>query len=153
MDQKSQRAIRQIVTLTGDAGDDVVLLVLKGHLLVEERLNEILASSVAQPLVLQRANLRYHHLATFCEALSRSADQSWVWESIYHLNRLRNDLAHKLESGKRDQLIENFLKPIEEIRKMVYSEWKKEKGLADRLRSALPFLLGVLENYPLDRAG
>lgn len=153
MDQKSQRFTRQIVTLFGGDGDDVVLLVLKGHLLVEERLNEILASYVTQPLVLQRGNLRYHQLAIFCEALFHSADRAWAWESVHHLNKLRNDLAHKLESEKRVKLIENFLKPLEEARKMFGIEPEEEKGLAERLGSALAFLLGVLENYPPDRAG
>src|SRR6266478_8283383 len=112
MDQKTQRLIKQIGNLFEAAGDDVVLIVLKGHLLVEERLNEILASYVAQPLALQRSNLRYHQLATFCEALFHSVNRAWVWESVHHLNSLRNDLAHKLESEKRGQLIENFLKPL-----------------------------------------
>lgn len=153
MDQKLQRSTRQIVNLFGAAGDDVVLLVLKGHLLVEERLNEILASYVAQPSVLERANLRYHQLATFCEALFHSADQAWVWESVRHLNTLRNDLAHKLESAKRGQLIENFLKPVDETQKTIGLEPKEEEGLAERLRSTLAFLLGVLENYPPEPAG
>jgi hypothetical protein len=44
-----------------------------------------------------------------------------------------------------------LLKPLEEVLKTISVEQKVEKGLSERLRSALAFLLGVLENYPPDR--
>ena len=141
-----QRSAKQLMHFAS-AGEDVVLIVLKGHLLVEERLNEILTDYIPYPNDLSGANLRYFHIAHFCKSLFYMSQDDWIWEAIFSLNALRNDLAHKLESKKREQLIENFLLPLETTYQRLGHE-PDSGSVSSRLIGKLCFLLGVLENYP-----
>jgi hypothetical protein len=51
------------------AGDDLTLIVLKGHLLIEEQLNARLQDLARKPEPLSEARLRFHALSKLCMAL------------------------------------------------------------------------------------
>ena len=78
--------------------DDLSLIVLKGHLLIEERLFGLAELALPHPQYLKRIrNLPFSTLAYFVRAAVREKSNHACWELIPALNSLRNDYAHKLE--------------------------------------------------------
>jgi hypothetical protein len=78
---------------------DRELLILKGHLVVEQFLLRYIEQHVANPAAITRSRLNFNALATLAEALCPvcATDGVKLWEQIHLLNRLRNELAHQLE--------------------------------------------------------
>jgi hypothetical protein len=81
-------------------GDDV-LVVLKGHLLIEELLWVFVTDNVSNKDALKKLkddhNFGFAHLANFAKALNPNKDFNWLWPAIIKLNRIRNGFAHNLE--------------------------------------------------------
>lgn len=82
-------------------GADLTLQVLKGHLLVEELLREILGLLLAHPDALKGnrgTSFECHQVICLVQAIStHSTDEPWIWDAAKRLNGIRNDLAHNLE--------------------------------------------------------
>ncbi len=113
--------------------DDVIVIVLKGHLIVEEILNEILKSHCQNYASIYEANLSFYQKAHVAKALLSGFDE-FVFPAIFLLNRLRNDLAHNLDSRKRDSLIESFIKES----KSIFGELHNENiTLPGKLRNSI----------------
>lgn len=88
--------------------DDLTLVVLKGHLLVEEVMIELASLVLPHSDCLDSARLTFYQRACVVKAAipSRATD---CWELIFKLNSLRNDLAHNLEPPKlHGHLLELF---------------------------------------------
>ena len=119
------------------------LLVLKGHLMVEEQLQLFLETLSHHPSSLKAARLSFIQKANLVHALSgiRNGPE---WRFIVHLNTLRNGLVHRLEPGDVAALVDNLLR----------SYWQKEfrtplsnRQRASRLRQTLAFIIGMLSGY------
>src|SRR5262249_29809456 len=88
-----------------DGITDGTLLVLKGHLLLEETLYEAVCAKCPNPEYLGRARLTAYQLITLARALypdppgdeKRRLRRSDLWDAMEALNTLRNELSHKLE--------------------------------------------------------
>jgi len=89
---------------------DVDLLVLKGHLLVEQFLTSLIESYCWKPDFLEDARLSFFNKVKLarCFVMHPMHDDS-IWDNVECLNRLRNELAHKWKIEKRENLIRNFL--------------------------------------------
>ena len=88
--------------------DDLALVVLKGHLLVEEVLIELSGLVLPHSEELDKAKLSFYKRACVVQAAIPSR-QNDCWQLVFALNSLRNDLAHKLEPPKlQAHLIELF---------------------------------------------
>ena len=88
---------------------DRVLVVLKGHLLVEELLREYIKARVTNHKYLDDARLTFHQCLCIARSLSNNNDNSKLWKSIKLLNTLRNKLAHSLEPNDIDNKIDEFV--------------------------------------------
>jgi hypothetical protein len=85
---------------------DPTLLVLKGHLLIEELLNKLIDQHLTKPSALTDARLETHQRICLAEALFHDRAHAWVWSALKKLNTIRNQLAHNLEpSGLNDRLL------------------------------------------------
>jgi len=93
---------------------DTELVVLKGHLLIERLLEKYLNQNLAQPSALENAGLSFNQKLSFVAALHHDTNDEWLWGGIRKLNRLRNELAHRLESPKLLTLVEDFIVHVEE---------------------------------------
>ena len=125
--------------------DDLALIVLKGHLLVEEELNEIRAIKFSEPEALFSARLSFSQRLAVLKALVGSGkDSSFCFSAIEQLNGLRNQLAHNLEPKELEQRVEKFLSELEEAG--LESEFAKEKGTV-RLKRCIALLCGRLSGY------
>lgn len=80
--------------------NDPYLILLKGHLLIEEILNELLAMQLPHAEALfgsKGASLNFHQTTCMVEAITpQSPAAPWVWVAVKKLNKIRNYVAHKL---------------------------------------------------------
>ncbi len=91
---------------------DYNLSILKGHLLVQERLWNILKRRLPNHDVLadKKIQLEFYTLMLFVKALVPNDEvelnnAAWIWKAVTELNTLRNKIAHNLEySGLRDKM-------------------------------------------------
>ena len=101
-----QTKLRVIEHLPRDG--DESLIVLKGHLLVEELLFELVAQSVTHPAALREARLTFYNVACLAKASYFAEGNGHVWEAVFALNSLRNGYAHNLEPGAREKHLRAF---------------------------------------------
>lgn len=80
-----------------DGVSDVVTLILKGHLLVEEAMFAAVQSKFPHPQYLLDANLRFAQLFSIAKGQFFTDNYAPVWDAIQTLNSVRNRLAHRLE--------------------------------------------------------
>ncbi|MBI3810187.1 MAG: hypothetical protein HY284_06985 [Nitrospirae bacterium] len=108
--------------------DDVSLVVLKGHLIIEEMLYAVAQEHCANPESLVKAKLTFAQLLHVVRALVKLPIGGDCWEAINLLNGIRNSLIHnltpkELESRlhalhgmcelKDEPLPPNYVKPTE----------------------------------------
>jgi hypothetical protein len=131
---------------------DGTLLVLKGHLLLEESLYKLVSAKFPNPEYLDRANLKYYQLLNLARALTstprpndvRDALEEGMWDAMDALNTMRNRLAHNLEPDLEPLLARMYMD----------REVKKPASLSDPnvlhgVASTIAFLLGRIEGFSL----
>ncbi|WP_445364413.1 hypothetical protein ACJJIQ_09140 [Microbulbifer sp. ANSA003] len=93
-------------------GEDKALVILKGHLLIEELITEILKIKLQHnPLAINDRTLerwRFRQKLEIFWALAGSELPVFVWQSIAKLNSIRNKMAHSLEPAEIDIKIAAF---------------------------------------------
>ncbi|MGT2442206.1 hypothetical protein ACU4I5_05775 [Ensifer adhaerens] len=75
-------------------GRDLTLVILKGHLLIEEQVRHLVRAQLKKPEALDDAQLDCHQAICLAEALCPQSDD--LWKSVRKLNKIRNDIAHKV---------------------------------------------------------
>lgn len=80
--------------------DDLSLIVLKGHLLVEEMLTGLAELVLPNSRFLAEARLSFHQLTCVVKSAVRLRAEDKCWELILSLNQIRNELSHSLEPPK-----------------------------------------------------
>jgi hypothetical protein len=86
--------------------DDEALIILKGHLVVEERITAVIEKFVFHPEHLEKARLSFAQKVALARCLSRDESGNSVWELIEKLNSLRNKLSHSLDGEPRAKAME-----------------------------------------------
>jgi hypothetical protein len=87
-----------------DQTDDPTLLILRTHLLVEERLRDVLARICRSPDELRVARLSFYQTLYLCRGVVGRQDEP-AWDFVGRLNDVRNKMAHHLEPGDLDELL------------------------------------------------
>lgn len=64
------------------AVDTLIQVVLRGHLLLEDRLNATLKHSLYNPELFEKMNLNFHHKLLFARSFSISLRAEGVWDLI-----------------------------------------------------------------------
>ncbi len=92
------------------SADDLVVI-LKGHLLIEYLVRKFIDRRMLNPDALPR--LTSFQSIKLAEALCLQSNESkWLWARVGELNALRNSLAHKLKLEGVKQQIDNFVREI-----------------------------------------
>ena len=97
------------------SSDDPTLVVLKGHLLAEEILENLIKSKCRFPEALDGIEIGFFLKAKLARALIGNSLPNGllltdtVWGMLEALNSLRNELAHTLEPRKLEAKIQKFL--------------------------------------------
>lgn len=103
--------VRNLISKLSDS-EDVTVLVLRAHLIIEQLIIRITESLVRNPEHIRKANrLQFATRIIFLRSLAKPLIQSdnSFWKSIDLLNRLRNDLAHKLDLPSLEKDIDAFV--------------------------------------------
>jgi len=77
--------------------DDIISLVLRAHLIMEELLFAAIAAHCPTPEHLQNIQFRFPQLVALVRALAKVPLPAWIWDALLELNALRNALAHNLD--------------------------------------------------------
>jgi hypothetical protein len=136
-------AMARVVTHLPE-GEDLQLLILKGHLLAEEQLFYLLRGLARDPQPLEEANLRFRHAALLCAAFVRDDSDRWVWQRLLELNKLRNAMAHQLEPDSFSGRVLEFVTGVESA--IGFGAPDDTASLASRLRRCLAMIVGSLHD-------
>jgi uncharacterized protein YutE (UPF0331/DUF86 family) len=126
--------------------DDTTLVILKGHLLIEAELIDICGRLLASPQALTDEKLGFYSRLNLVRALlDDDAVPDSIWQALKLLNRIRNKLAHNLESEGINSLIQEFFDNLYE-----FDDFKSVNDTAEninkRLVGCMVFLCGSLSS-------
>ncbi|MDY6879873.1 MAG: hypothetical protein SV686_06500 [Thermodesulfobacteriota bacterium] len=93
--------------------DDIIISILKGHMLIEEQLSELIIVKAEKPNALKDSRLSFYQILCIAEAFLWYNDSEWVWSSCRKLNSIRNSLSHELEPKNLQKNIRDFLNVVE----------------------------------------
>jgi len=91
---------------------DETLIVLKGHLLLEDILREFCAAQVKNKDALEQAKLSFMQILHLTKAFHELKIQDWILGGLNNVNTLRNMLAHNLEPERYIKKREEFINHI-----------------------------------------
>jgi hypothetical protein len=94
--------------------DDPTLLVLRTHLMVEERLRDMIGRACNAPGELRAARLTFYQVLCICRALVGRHDEA-PWVFVERLNEVRNRMAHHLAPGDLDELVGSVVKKLDRL--------------------------------------
>lgn len=84
---------------------EATLIILKGHLLIEEQVRKIIEERVTKPKAIADAQLDCFQAICIAEALCADESNPDLWNTLKRLNKLRNDIAHRIEDkGLKDKM-------------------------------------------------
>ena len=86
------------------------LLILRGHLLVEEEFRGFLRAHCKHPEELGAARLSFVQMIQLTRAIGGWPRNDALWHFTLGLNAVRNRLAHRLEPGEISSLVDNLLR-------------------------------------------
>lgn len=121
-----------------DKTDDHILLILRAHLLIEERLRDILVRVCRLPDELRTAKLSFYQILCLCRAIVGRHDEP-AWDFVARLNEVRNRMAHHLDPGDLDELIGSV---VEKLGRDYAHEMKTP---ASRFRMAAVYACGYFD--------
>lgn len=126
------------------APDDLIGLVLRGHLFIEELLFVAVEAHCQDTEHLKTARLRFPQLVALLRALEKiSAAPPNYWIALSELNALRNALAHNLEPNDLASRVARFVAAVTEGPKG--AKISEPHGSREALEHALFHLIGGLE--------
>lgn len=129
--------------------NDITLIILKGHLLVEQEMNEILDANLVESKALYDARITFSNYLAIIKSIYGSENSKFPYVQIEKLNALRNQLVHNLEPKNLEKYAEEFIQELDD------SELKTEVSnmkLAIRLRATLTHLCGYIHGYTAGRS-
>jgi len=91
------------------SSDKTANIILKGHLVIEERLTDAVEACVSWPEFLDEARLTFAQKLLLCRSASPTLSKSPIWEVLSKLNTLRNAFSHSLDGTRRSNATENLL--------------------------------------------
>jgi hypothetical protein len=131
--------------------DEVVHVLLKGHLLIEEALTRILEQYVFHREHLTEARLTFNQKVLLGRSLCLRKNNVGEWDLISAINSLRNELAHRLNSPDREKKLKRVqdLYFREAVNPERIEELKKESSAAIVL-TACAHCAGFLASFEGD---
>jgi len=113
------RAIERFNRLIQDTSDELSII-LRGHLLLEEKLTAIVTSAVRNPEYVSKARLSFLSTLFLARSFVGHFNDSACWDAIEKLNSIRNKFAHQIEPAGSDELFAPFFEICERERRWAY---------------------------------
>jgi hypothetical protein len=129
--------------------DDEALIVLKGHLVLEERLTAVIEKFVFHPEHLEKARLSFAQKVNIARCLSLDESANAMWDLIEKINALRNKLSHSLDGEPRARAMDALKASY---RRELGADLGKEEEQDARiwLAGALSMCLGFVHSFELE---
>ena len=86
--------------------DDLALMTLKGHLVLEELLFDLASTHCRTPAHLEKAKLSFAQLLHVTRSLVSVPIPDEAWQALAMLNAIRNALAHRLQPQDIDKKVD-----------------------------------------------
>lgn len=131
-----ERILRFIKHLPSDAGKD--LIVLKGHLLIEELMSEIIIVhlSKSNPLEIRLdRNMMFNNKLNLCWALIGNKLNAEFWVCIKEFNSIRNSMSHSLEPKNIEDRLEKLSQRV-----TAYSDFNNIQYVGKELEFSISWL-------------
>ena len=125
--------------------DDAALIVLKGHLVLEERLTAVIEKFVFEPDFIDRARLSFAQKVAIARSMSLDQSRNSVWELIDKLNTLRNKLAHSLDGEPRAKALQAVRDAFQKEVAEVHQEGQEDERVL--LSGAISMCLGFVHSF------
>src|ERR1700682_6792678 len=91
-------------------GKELELVVLKAHLLMEEKIILLGDGRTKNPTALKEAKLESFHRICLAQSFFPADHQPWLWKALKRLNALRNQIAHEVDPKGVEDKIEDFVR-------------------------------------------
>jgi len=117
-------------------GSDEALMVLKGHLLVEQLLRAFCTKHVFVD-VDEPPRVQFFTLYWAARAACYDESIGWAWRAANQLNSIRNDLAHQLTPKAHERKVEALIDVVFEHRPMFKSLLKADQPRGNRVALAI----------------
>jgi len=107
-----------------DSPADLLRAVLRGHMMIEERLHDVIGAGVARysrPSD-ERDLLTFGTAAKLAQAVVGSVASTDLWNAIKSLNALRNALGHRYEPKRLDLLLVKFFTDTDSVAASVFKD-------------------------------
>lgn len=121
--------------------NDLLSVLLKGHLTIEANINDRLTEAFPNPKVLRIERMSFSAKLDLCTAMMIFGEG--VIDACTVLNRFRNDFFHKLDASLSDEQINDFVGrlPIDKTEKDMLRDGTFK--LLDKLRFAIMYLYAM----------
>jgi hypothetical protein len=133
---------KRLIPRTTDLG----LLILKGHLMIEEQLDAFVAANCERPNDLKDARLTFYQKMCLCQAMGGWPKDDPLWKFVGRMNSVRNKLAHTLEftslAAEVDRLL--FIYHQEEVPSPI-TERRRASILRQTIGIACAYMKGFAE--------
>ena len=94
-------------------GQDVDLIILKAHLLIEEQVNALLQERLRNfQVLLSEERFESVYRIRLAQAFFERDFQPWLWHALLQLNKLRNRVAHSIDPKGREQIMEDIVNTV-----------------------------------------
>jgi hypothetical protein len=146
-DERAERVLERIAAhleSTDERGevwaDDITVVILKGHLIIEAELIDICGRLLKNPAALGGENMRFAFRLKLVRALVGDDEfpDAW-WRAIEELNTIRNKLTHHLEPKDLETSITQFIQRFTDM-----NQEDKDKPMREQLIYCLMYLCGGL---------
>lgn len=118
--------------------NDLLKIVITGHLLIEKQVKVIFNSNFVNEAPLKSCRLETSQIISLVEAMYESTEKyAALWKCIKKLNNIRNDLAHNLEAVGLEHKIADFIKQVNSI---ISIPIEKSSCIEDDLRRCITAL-------------
>jgi hypothetical protein len=94
--------------------DSTELILLKGHLLVEELLRNYIDRKLPNPDQFKHDQFSFSKILMLCRALTPTKVRSWSFDAAKKLNAVRNKVAHELDSPDVRSNLDCFISLVEQ---------------------------------------
>jgi len=142
--------LKQWVKNNLPSDSDIELIVLKGHLLIEECLNSIIDAAKLNNSCLGNLDLNFYKRVILVNTLCWKSPEDKIWNFILQINKLRNDLAHNLDSKKRERLILDVIHMHIDILDSDLIEETKAMSIKRQIELSFYLIIGYLDAMKVD---
>jgi len=131
---------------------EIDLIILRGHLLLEEYLYNAICEFVFHPTFIKKADMSFSQMVSIARSISLDEENNSVWGLILAINKLRNKIAHELPTSVRikeyvakvKDLYNGEMNGVEDAQERM---WKNDdcKGMTFAVAMGMGFLNEFLE--------